>query len=219
MRLLSSAVATPVLGYLFGTIPSADVAARMAGGPNLRAAGSGNPGAANAATVLGPRFGLAVLLVDIAKGALAGRVGMRLAGATGAHVASSAAVIGHCYPVWNRFRGGKGVATSVGQVVATFPVYAPLDAAVAVATAVSPRWKQRSFAATSVASAVWVGSALLWWRKRWPTGWGPPATAALPAGALVSSAVIIGRFASAARQSRARGPGSAASVAQNGLAE
>ncbi len=188
------------IGYLLGTIPSADVAARVAGGGDLRASGSGNPGAANAAAELGPSFGLAVLACDIAKGATAANVGRGLAAATGmspaalAQVGSVASVVGHCYPVWNGFRGGKGVATSVGQVLATFPVYFPIDAAVAIATAASPVWKQRAFGATATASAVWVLSAALWANRQWPNAWGPRPTAALPVGAIVSSAVIIGRF-------------------------
>lgn len=189
------------IGYLLGTIPSADVAARVAGGGDLRTRGSGNPGAANAAKELGASFGLAVLAVDIAKGAAAGTIGRRLvASPTGApaetlaQIGSVAAVVGHCYPVWNDFRGGKGVATSVGQVLATFPVYFPIDAAVAVATAASPIWKQRAFGATTTASAVWVLSAAVWSRRQWPNGWGPRPTAALPLGALASSVVILGRF-------------------------
>lgn len=199
MRPLLRHLAAPVLGYLLGAIPSAVVAARLAGGPDLRSAGSGNPGAANAAAVLGPRYGLSVLAVDVAKGAAAGRAGFALAGPLGAQVASTSAVVGHCHPVWSGFRGGKGVATSVGQVLSTLPAYFPFDAAVAVATAASPRWKQRAFAATGGASLVWVLASLLWWRRGWPTGSGIPATGALPVGAVVSSAVILNRFRVAAR--------------------
>jgi glycerol-3-phosphate acyltransferase PlsY len=192
-------VAAAVAGYLLGTVPSADVAARLAGAGDLRAAGSGNPGAANAIAVLGPRFGLAVLVADVAKGALAGVAGRRLAGPSGAHAAGTAAVVGHCYPVWTGFRGGKGVATSAGQCLATFPAWTPLDLALAGATAASPRWRRRSFAATAVASAGWVSAGLVWWRRHWPNLWGPPPTAALPAAAAASSAVILWRFARSPR--------------------
>lgn len=197
MRAVVRTVVPAVVGYLLGTVPSADVAARLAGGPDLRTAGSGNPGAANAAKVLGPRFGLAVLVVDIAKGAVASTVGRSLGGPARAQVGACAAVVGHCFPAWSGFRGGKGVATGVGQVLATFPAYFPIDLAVAVATFVSPTWKRRSFAATTAACLAWVVSAALWWRRGWSTGWGQRASAALPVGAAVSSAVIISRFLAA----------------------
>ena len=108
-------VGAAVAGYLAGTVPSADLAARMAtgGDVDLRAAGSGNPGAANAMQVLGPCWGYGVLAADVAKGAAAAVVGRRLAGTTGAHVGATAAVVGHCWPAWTGFRGGKGVATAI----------------------------------------------------------------------------------------------------------
>jgi glycerol-3-phosphate acyltransferase PlsY len=101
--------------------------------------------------------------------------------------------------VWNGFRGGKGVAASVGQCLATFPAYFPIDLAVAAATASSSRWRQRAFAATAVSSACWVLGALVWWRRGWPNLWGPRPSAALPVAAAASSAVIVRRFAAARR--------------------
>ena len=195
-RLLAAAA----LGYAAGTFPSADVATRLAttGDVDLRAAGSGNPGAANAMKVLGPAWGYGVMVADITKAAGAAAVGRRFAGGTGAHVAGTAAVVGHCWPAWNGFRGGKGVAASVGQCLATFPAYFPIDLAVAGLTSASPRWKQRAYAATAVASACWVAGGIVWWRRRWPNLWGPPPTPALPLAAAASSAVILDRFRRAA---------------------
>lgn len=189
------------LGYLVGTFPTADLVSRRAvGGPvDLRATGSGNPGAANAIGVLGKRAGYTVLAVDIAKGAVASGLGALVAGPVGAHSAATASVVGHCLPVWNGGKGGKGVAPSVGQCLATFPAYFPLDLAVAAATAASPRWRQRAFAATIVSSVCWVMGGLLWWRKRWPNLWGPAPTLALPLASLVSSAMIASKFAIARR--------------------
>ena len=185
-------VAAGGAGYLAGTLPSADLAARAAGGGDLRRRGSGNPGAANAATVLGARWGAAVLVADIAKGAGATLVGRGLAGAVGADLAGTAAVAGHCYPLGSGRRGGKGVATSVGQVLGTFPAYFPVDCAVAAATVAIPGWKGRAFAANTVASLCWVaGSA---WR--WRTGRAP---ASLPVAAAVSSGLIFSRFARSER--------------------
>lgn len=190
--------AAAVLGYFAGTVPSADLAARAASGGtiDIRTSGTGNPGAANAIKVLGPKWGYAVLAADVTKAALASGAGRRLAGARGAHVAATAAVIGHCFPVWNDFKGGKGVGCSVGQCLMTFPAYFPIDLAVAGVTS-TRRWKSRSYAATAVASATWVAGALLWWRRGWRNGWGPAPTGDLPLAAAVSSAVILYKFATA----------------------
>lgn len=173
------------------------MAARLASGgtTDLRSVGSGNPGAANAIGRLGPRWGYTVMAADVAKGAAAASIGRAIAGGAGGHLAGTAAVVGHCFPVWNGFRGGKGVAASAGQCLATFPAYTPIDLGVAALTAISPRWKRRAFATTSIASAAWVGAAVVWWRYRWPNAWGPAPTAALPAAAAASSAVILYRFA------------------------
>ena len=97
------------------------------------------------------------------------------------------------------------MATSVGQVLVSFPVYFPIDTAVAVATAALPVWKQRAFAATLTASAVWVGSSALWWRRGWTNAWGPRPSAALPAAAVVSSAVIAERFLAGERRAANEG--------------
>jgi len=190
-------------GYLLGTVPFADVASRLAGGPSadLRASGTSNPGGANALVVLGKGWGYGVIVADAAKGAAACALGRRLAGGTGAHVAGTAAVVGHCFPVWKGFRGGKGVAASLGQCLATFPVYVPVDLGLAWITAL-PNWKSRTFTATTIASTVWVGAATLWWRKGWPNAWGPPPTVELPLAAAATSAVILQRFVAASRASR-----------------
>lgn len=196
-------------GYLCGTVPTADVVARRASGGtvDLRTAGSGNPGGANALAVLGTGAGVAVLVGDIAKGALACGLGAVMGGRTGAHLAGTAAVVGHCHPVWSGFRGGKGVAASVGQCLATFPAYFPIDVAVAAATASSPRWRRRAFSATAVSSACWVLGGVVWWRRDWPNLWGPQPTGALPLAAAVSSAVIAGRFLAGFRAGRPTGSG------------
>jgi len=106
-------------------------------------------------------------------------------------------VAGHCYPVWNGFDGGKGVATSVGQCLATFPAYFPIDAAVAVATASSQRWRQRAFAATLVSSTCWVLGSVLWWRRGWSNWWGPEPSGLLPIASALSTAMIVKRFVDA----------------------
>lgn len=189
-----------VLGYLAGTLPSADIASRLASGgaTDLRRVGSANPGAANAMKHLGSAWGYGVLVADVAKGAAGSIAGRGLAGSAGAHVAGTAAVIGHCFPIWTGFRGGKGVAASAGQCLATFPAYTPIDLTVAAVTASSRRWKERAFATTAVASAAWVVAGLAWWRRDWPNAWGPQPGPGLPLAAAASSAVILSKFAAAA---------------------
>ncbi|HEY3484132.1 MAG TPA: glycerol-3-phosphate acyltransferase [Ilumatobacteraceae bacterium] len=121
---------TLVVGYLVGSLPIAGLVARRHGVPDLRAVGDRNPGYWNAKTMLGRRAALPVFAGDLAKGALAAAVGVALA-ADGqwwlAYLATGAAMIGHAYPVFAGFRGGRSVLTFVGG----FAVYAPAPAAVA----------------------------------------------------------------------------------------
>ncbi len=194
MRDPVGATAAAVLGYALGTVPSAAIAARLAGadGDVVNERGTGNPGAMNASHVLGRGWGAAVSVADIAKGVAASAVGRRLAGERGANVAATAAVVGHCHPP--RRTGGKGVATSIGQVVGTFPVYLPIDVGVAVSTAAVPWFRRRTEVATLTAAAAWIACALTWWRKGWSCGLRRPTTPAVAAGAVASSAVIFTRF-------------------------
>lgn len=182
-------------GYAAGLVPTAALAARAASGGqvDLRTAGTGNPGGANAAAVLGRRWGFAVMAGDIAKGVTACRIGRRLDGDRGQHVAGVAAVSGHCYPVTHGFRGGKGVATSVGQCLATLPAYVPIDLGVATAVAAGP-WRERAFSATLAASSTWVAASALWWHRQLPNAWGGPVTLGHPIAAAASSAIILTRF-------------------------
>ncbi len=193
MTLLRSTAAVAA-GYLLGTVPSADVAGRLVG-RDVRAGGTGNPGAVNAAVVLGKRWGLAVAGVDIAKGWAAGAVGKRV-GPTTAYAAATASVVGHVFPVWSRFQGGKGVATSYGAVLGVFPGYAAPDLAVAL---VAARTSNSPRLANDLSSVVWTGAALLWWKRQWPNLWGPPPTVALPVTAALTSGLIAWRFRQAER--------------------
>lgn len=188
------------VGYLLGTVPSADVAARVARGGtvDLRTSGSNNPGALNAAQQLGTRWGVAVLIADATKGAIAGVIGKRVAGSTGAYAAATLSIAGHIWPVWTGFRGGKGVATSAGACLAVFPAYFPIDAGVAALGAVGSRNAETS---VRVSAGVWIVSAAFWWRRGWPNLWGPRPTAGLPMFAAASSAMIVAKFASARRTS------------------
>ncbi len=129
--------AAVVVGYVVGTFPTAVLVTRLAtrGSLDIRTSGSGNPGGLNTAQVVGRVWGGVVMAVDAGKGIGAGLLGWAIAGPTGAFAGATAAIVGHIWPVWTGFRGGKGVATSAGTVLAVFPVFFPLDAAVAAAGA------------------------------------------------------------------------------------
>jgi glycerol-3-phosphate acyltransferase PlsY len=197
LRLVSAAAA----GYLLGTLPSADLAARLAAGGSvdLRASGSRNPGGVNAFRLLGGTSGRAVIVADVLKGFAACAGGRAAAGDTGAHVGGVAAVVGHCYPVWNGFRGGKGVATSFGQCLYTFPAAAPLDLALGIGIARIPGLRQPALVSAAVSSSVWLAASVVWWLRRLPNSWGPPPTAALPLANAATVLVIATRFAHALR--------------------
>lgn len=113
--------------YLLGSLPTAIIAGRLFGGRDIRSEGSGNSGATNAFRVFGWKIGLAVSLVDVAKGALACGVLSRIAGdfpvpVDGARLLCSlAAVAGHVWTVFAGFRGGKGIATAAGAILVLSP--------------------------------------------------------------------------------------------------
>jgi glycerol-3-phosphate acyltransferase PlsY len=134
----------------------------------------------------------------MAKGTVGAVAGRAVGGDTGAYAAATAAIAGHVAPVWAHFRGGKGVATSAGACLAVFPVYAPIDAAVAAAGALRAR---RAEQATQLACAAWVAASVIAWRVRLPNAWGPPAGPGLPLFAAAGSAMILSRFAAARRRS------------------
>jgi glycerol-3-phosphate acyltransferase PlsY len=110
-----------VPAYLLGTFPTALLVAR-AGGHDVLAEGSGNPGASNVARLMGWKFGLLVMAGDLLKGALAAGAGLLVAGRPGAYILGFLAVIGHTYPVTRRFKGGKGVATAGGMLAVLHPL-------------------------------------------------------------------------------------------------
>jgi acyl phosphate:glycerol-3-phosphate acyltransferase len=200
LRLVRLSLAA-ALGYVLGTVPSADIAARAASGGrvDVRRSGSRNPGVANVMHVLGPTAGYAVLLADVAKGFAGCACGRAAAGDVGAHVGGVAAVVGHCYPLWRGFRGGgKGVATSYGQCLYTFPAFAPFDLVLALGVARVPRLKRPALVVTSVSSTAWLLASVVWWRRRLDNSWGPPATGALPLANAATVLVIASRFARAA---------------------
>lgn len=105
-------------GYLLGSIPFGLMLTRLAGLGDIRAIGSGNIGATNVLRTGRKGLALATLILDGAKGAAAVSVALALAECEVALIAGFAAVLGHNFPVWLRFKGGKGVATSLGALIA-----------------------------------------------------------------------------------------------------
>lgn len=121
-----------MLGYLCGSVPTGYLAGR-ARGIDVRKQGSGNIGATNVLRVLGKRWGFAVFFLDALKGFIAVRAALllvsRTPGAAGylefyAILAAACGVLGHSFPVWLKFKGGKGVATSAGAIFGIMPVAA-----------------------------------------------------------------------------------------------
>lgn len=111
----------PLIAYLLGSIPFGVLIAKALGGPDVRSSGSGNIGAANVARTAGPLAGLLTLVFDAGKGYLAVWIAAQwIHGSSSARwmiFAAIAAVVGHMFPVWLRFKGGKGVATMFGSFI------------------------------------------------------------------------------------------------------
>ncbi len=107
-----------VLGYLMGSIPYGMLLARAMGLGNLRKIGSGNIGATNVLRTGNKKAAALTLILDGAKGAVAVLLARYFAGQDAAQLTALAAMLGHCYPVWLKFNGGKGVATFLGIMLA-----------------------------------------------------------------------------------------------------
>jgi acyl phosphate:glycerol-3-phosphate acyltransferase len=138
------------LAYLIGSIPFALLLARTSGA-DLRRVGSGNIGAANVMRASGVSAGVTVALLDMIKGAAGVTLASWLTPNVSTHAfAAIAAVVGHIYPVWLRFRGGKGVATACGA----FSVLAPAAVPPAVAVFVLIVWLTRYVSAGSVLATI-----------------------------------------------------------------
>src|SRR5579862_7052298 len=116
-----------IIGYLFGSIPFGLILTRLAGTEDLRSIGSGNIGATNVLRTGRKGLAAATLLLDFAKGSAAVLLGGMLAGPPGVFIGGLCAVLGHLFPVWLGFRGGKGVATGFGVLIAANPLVGVLS--------------------------------------------------------------------------------------------
>jgi len=171
-----------VAAYLIGSIPFALLLARRWGKTDLRQVGSGNLGAANVLRATGIRAGVLVAVLDIAKGAASVALAMRMGdGPVAPAAAGFAAVIGHIYPVWLKFKGGKGVATACGVFSVLAPLAVPPSLAVflvtvwltkyislgsILATIALPSIAYATGAPAAAIVAAWAAAALIIFRHR-----------------------------------------------------
>jgi glycerol-3-phosphate acyltransferase PlsY len=169
-----------VAAYLIGSIPFALLLARRWGTADLRSIGSGNLGAANVMRASGVTAGVLVALLDITKGAASVALAQRLsADAAAPAVAGLAAIVGHIYPVWLRFRGGKGVATACG----VFSVLTPAAVPPALMIFVGAVWLTKYISLGSVAATLMLP----------PIAYATGSPAPVVAVAFAASAIIVFR--------------------------
>ena len=170
--------------YLLGSIPFGLILAKLFAGSDIRKSGSGNIGATNVARVVGPAAGILTLLLDVAKGAaavwLAGRFSEQ--NSTALMLAGVFALLGHCFPVWLGFNGGKGVAAALGVFLMLSPMAAL--SALLVFILVSLAWRYVSLGSVSAAAAMPLLMYFLW-----APGHAPPLV--VDFGTLFATALII----------------------------
>ena len=177
-------LAVSTVAYLLGSIPFGLLLTRAFGRGDVRMVGSGNIGATNVARAAGLLAGVSTLLLDLAKGAAAVLLAEKLSNnnVTWMMIAAIAALVGHCFPVWLKFKGGKGVATAAG----IFLVLSPLAclAAVILFVLVVIFWRYVSLGSVSAATAMPLLIYFLWAPRHAP----PPA---VTVGAMAAALLII----------------------------
>ena len=151
-----------LIGYGFGSVPSGLLLTRAVGGPDIRTIGSGNIGATNVLRTGNKLLAATTLLFDILKGALTGNLPT-----LAAIIAGIGAFLGHLYPVWLKFKGGKGVATCIGVLLGLAPLLALAFLLIWLASAFTLRI---SSASALIASALvpLIALSLAWHSDRWP---------------------------------------------------
>ncbi len=141
-----------VIAYLLGSLPFALLAGRL-NGVDLRTAGSGNLGATNVFRVLGRSWGIAVMVLDIAKGAVAVLIAEALVPSPWPLAAGALAILGHVFPVWTGFTGGKGVATGAGALIGLTPAAAGVMVAIWVVLVLVTRYVSVASIVAALAAA------------------------------------------------------------------
>jgi acyl phosphate:glycerol-3-phosphate acyltransferase len=147
-----------VIGYLFGSIPFGLVLTRLAGTADLRSIGSGNIGATNVLRTGRKGLAAATLLLDMLKGTAAVIIAGYIGGPDAAMLAGLGAFLGHLFPIWLKFRGGKGVAVYIGVLLGLFWPAAMVFCLVWLATALTSR-----YSSLSALVAGFVTPLFLWW--------------------------------------------------------
>ena len=148
-----------VVGYLLGAIPFGLMLTRLAGYGDVRQIGSGNIGATNVLRTGSKSLAALTLVFDTAKGTAAALIGAQW-GANAMLAASAAVVIGHMFPVWLGFRGGKGLATAFGVVIVIAWPVAVLGGTVWLAVAILSRYSSLAALVAMAAAAIYAGFAL-----------------------------------------------------------
>ena len=176
------AVGIVIMAYLLGSIPFSYLIVKLKTRKDVRSVGSGNVGATNAMRAAGKGAGIAALLLDVGKGIAAVLLARRLGASPGlVGAAAFFVMLGHCYPLWLKFQGGKGVATSAGAMGALAP---PAMALTLVAFVIVVAWKRYVSlgSITAAVSFVWFVfiTQRLGWEDRDP--------------ALLLAATVIGLF-------------------------
>ncbi len=146
-----------VTGYLLGSVPFGIVIARIFGLGDLRKLGSGNIGATNVLRTGNKTAALLTLILDSGKGAAAVLIARALAAEDAVQLAGVAAFLGHCFPIWLKFKGGKGVATFLGLLLAYFFPLGLAACATWAATAAIMRISSLSALTAALLAPVWAG--------------------------------------------------------------
>ena len=161
---MSDALALPlafVIGYLLGSIPFGLVLTKLAGTPDLRSIGSGNIGATNVLRTGRKGLAAATLVLDALKGTAAVTLSGYVGGPNAAMAAALGAFLGHLFPIWLKFRGGKGVAVYIGVLLGVFWPAAIAFCVVWLVTALISRYSSLSALVASVVTPLF-----LWWFGR-----------------------------------------------------
>ena len=145
-----------VAGYFLGNFNTGVIVSRMLSGIDIRQHGSGNAGATNMLRVLGRQSALLTLIGDIAKGLIAITLGQWIAGVPGGFAGGTAAIVGHCWPVFFGFKGGKGVATTLGVLTWLLPEAGLLCLAVFLAIFLATRYVSLGSVMGALFGAVYV---------------------------------------------------------------
>ena len=146
------------VGYLLGSIPFGLVLTKLAGTEDLRSIGSGNIGATNVLRTGRKGLAAATLICDALKGTIAVVISGYFGGPDAAMLAALGAFLGHLYPVWLKFRGGKGVATYIGVLIGLFWPAAVVFCVMWLATAFTTR-----YSSLSALIAAFITPLFLWW--------------------------------------------------------